>query len=240
MIKLKYLVFGVLLLSFNTAFANDGQPSLFNAIYKLYSSGIEIAVSQRTINNSHDNKYIYRSESHTTGIASLFYKDHIVEESLWKFSDNQLYPLEYSYLRTRGKKDREVNIHFDWENNLITNRVNNSTSEMQLESGVLDKLLYQYAIMRDLQNGQFPDTYSIADGRKIKTYNFEKLGEETIYTPLGDLHTIKVLRHKPSDSTQTRLIFWCASKFQYLPVKIEQTEEDGQIITAVIESLSGF
>ncbi|MBI4005385.1 MAG: DUF3108 domain-containing protein [Gammaproteobacteria bacterium] len=236
--QIKYLLPGAALLSFSIVLANDQQPLLFNASYKLYSSGIEIAVSQRTMSNSHDNKYVYRNVSHTTGIASLFYKDHIVEESQWKFANDQLYPLDYSYVRTRGKKDREVNIHFDWENNLIINRVNDRTRKMQLESGVLDKLLYQYAIMRDLQNGYFPGSYTIADGGKMKTYNFEQLGEETIYTPLGDLHTIKVLRYKPDDSTQNKLIFWCAPGFQYLPVKIEQTEEDGQIITAVIESLS--
>lgn len=237
---IKYLFLSAVLLSFGPVFADEQQPLLFYASYKMYSSGIEIAMSQRTVSNSNDGKYIYRSESHTIGIASLFHKDHIVEESLWKLEDHQLYPLDYSYVRTRGKKNREVNIHFDWDNNLITNRVNDQTWEMQLESGVLDKLLYQYAIMRDLQNGYFPDSYVIADGGKIKTYNFERLGEETIHTPLGDLHTIKVLRHKPNDSTQNKLIFWCAPKFQYLPVKIEQTEEDGLIVTAVIESLTGL
>ena len=228
----------IFLFSFSPVFADEPNLSPFEATYKLYSSGAEIGVVQRTFTESDNNEYIYRSDSHTTGIASVFRKDHIVEESRWKFADNQFYPLDYSYQKKGGKEDRDVSMHFDWDKNIIINRVNDRTRETQLQSGVLDKLLYQYAIMHDLQIGNFPNSYTIVDGGKIKTYNFERLGEETIHTPLGDLHTIKVIRHKPNDKRKS--IFWCAPKFQYLPVQVEHTEEDGFVTTAIIQSLSGL
>jgi hypothetical protein len=218
--------------------ASDQALTSFHATYKLYSSGTEIAVINRTLTHVNNNEYIYRSESNATGIVSLFRNDHILEESLWRFEENKLYPLDYTYQHSGGKKDRDVNIQFDWNRHLIINRVNDHTWEMPLEAGVLDKLLYQYAIMFDLKNGHIPNTYTIADGGKIKTYIFERLGEETVLTPLGDLNTIKLLRRKQNDKRLS--IFWCAPAYQYLPVKVEHTEEDGLKTTAVIESLTGF
>ncbi len=218
--------------------ADEQVPPSFKATYKLYTSGMEIAETERSISKSGNDEYIYRSESRTIGLAAVFRKDHIVEKSLWRIIDRQLYPLDYSYVRYRGEKDREVNIHFDWENNQITSHVRNKTRKIPLESGVLDKLLYQYAIMRDLQNGHFPETYTIADGSKMQTYYFNNMGAEKVKTPLGDLDTIKVQHIKPNDDRI--LIFWCAPELKYLPVKIEHTEEDGTVITAIIQVLAGI
>ena len=77
----------------------------------------------------------------------------------------------------------------------------------------MDKLLYQLAIMHDLQNGRTPASYRIADGGGIKTYSFEKLGEEVVETPLGSFDTIKILRHKPGSSR--KYVFWCAPDLEY-------------------------
>jgi len=235
-----YLLFAILLVSAPLV-ADEEAPSSFKAVYKLYYSGMEVAETERSISKSGNgnNEYIYRSESRTIGLASVFRKDHIVEESLWRVIDRQLYPLDYSYVRYRGEKDREVNIHFDWENNVIKSQVNKKTREITLTSGVLDKLLYQYAIMRDLQNGNFPDTYMIADGgRNMETYHFNNMGNEKVKTPLGDLDTIKVEHIKVNDDR--KLVFWCAPELNYLPVKIEHTEEDGKVTTAVIQKLAGL
>lgn len=233
----QYIVFAILLASV-AVLAEEQAPSSFKATYKLYYSGMEVAETERSISKTGNDEYIYRSESRTIGLAAVFRDDHIVEQSQWRVIDRQLYPLDYSYVR-KGKKDREVMIHFDWDKDLITSQVNNKTRQTPLESGVLDKLLYQYAIMRDLQNGHFPETYMIADGgKKMQPYYFNPMGEEKIKTPLGDLDTIKVQHTKPNDTR--KLVFWFAPELKYMPVKIEHTEEDGSITTAVIQGLTGI
>lgn len=236
----RLFIFWIIFHATGHVIADDQVPSSFKAIYKLYYGGMEVAETERSITKSDTglNEYIYRSESRTTGLASVVRKDHIVEESLWRVIDQQLYPLDYSYVRFRGELDREVSIHFDWDKNQATGQVNKKTKKMTLKSGVLDKLLYQYAIMRDLQNGNFPETYTIADGRRLETYYFNHIGEEKVKTPLGDLDTIKVEHIKPND--ERKLVFWCAPEFKYLPVKIEHTEEDGRVTTAVIQLLAGL
>jgi hypothetical protein len=230
---------GLIIFSCNQVMADNQQiPPVFKAIYKLYTSGLEIGETERVISKLSDNEYNYRSESRSTGIVALFYNDHIIENSRWKFIDNKFIPINYSYVRYRGEKDREVNIQFDWENQLLLNQVNEKKYELPLAEGILDQLSYQYALMHDLYNGQVPEKYSVADGRKIKIYIFEKLGEENVTTPLGVLETVKLLRTRENDVS--KLVLWCAPKYGYLPVKIEKTEDDGRLIKAVIQNIDGL
>ena len=102
---------------------------------------------------------------------------------------------------------------------------------------MLDKLLYQYAIMHDLQNGIFPVEYLIADSRKIKTYSFENAGKESVATPSGTIDTVKLLRQNKNDRDDEKVIIWCASVYNFLPVKIETVHDDGSTITAMIQKL---
>ena len=59
-----------------------------------------------------------------------------------------------------------------------------------------------------------------------------------INTPLGDLQTLKLTRHKPNSDVRTTL--WCAKDIDYLPVKVEHIEDDGVITVAIINSLTGI
>jgi hypothetical protein len=225
-------------LSMPVCLAADRLPDFFEATYTLHNKGTQFAVMNRSFSDTGNGEYIFRSETKTTGFFSLFRKDLIIEESQWTVGDPQLRPLHYTYKHTGGKKDRFVDIVFDWARNKITNQVGDSIWHMTLQPEILDKLLYQLAIMRDLQRGSVPQSYTIADGGKIKMYEFELLGEETVQTPLGVFLTIKLSRHKPNSRRKTFL--WCAVDLDYLPIKVENIEKDGRITTALIKTLSGL
>ena len=93
-------------------------------------------------------------------------------------------------------------------------------------------------IIWDLQAGKESLQYTVADGGKTKIYNFEILGEETIKTPLGELETIKLERHRPDSRRKSTL--WCARQLEFLPVKVENIETDGKVTIALIQSLDGI
>ena len=234
-------LFHIILLAcvlFSTTTNADDKAITFNAFYKLYSSGMEIGESRQNIRNAGNNRYIFESNSRTTGLAKILFNKQIIQQSQWQMVNDRLVPVEYSYKRYRGDLDRIVTSHFDWENQRVLNRVNDQKLELPLHEGMLDQLLYQFAIMHDMQNGVMPTQYTVADTRRLKTYYFDKLGEETITTPLGDLDTIKLLHYKKND--EKRLVFWCSPEYQYLPVKIEITEDDGRSITVMIQSVEGL
>ena len=209
----------------------------FRAEYSLYAKNTRAAQVVRSLTRLDDNSYEYRSETKTVGLISLFKKLHIVESSRLVVEERMLKPVYYSYGRTGYRKKRDVSMEFNPVTGKIKHTINGDSWRLPMEPAVMDKLLYQFAIMYDLQNGRTPESYRIADGGGIKTYSFEKLGEEVVETPLGSFNTIKMLRHKPGSSRKS--VFWCAPDLEFLQVKVEHTEKDGSTTVAVLKSLQG-
>ncbi len=218
-------------------------PPPFTAKYTLYYSGEKfinkkIAVLTRRLTGLGDDRYEYHSEIKTTGLLSLIRKVRIVESSRLTFEDGVLRPHRYNYERTDNRKRREVAVAFDWDGGKITNTISGDAWDLPTEPPVMDKLLYQLAIMHDLKKGQPPASYLVADGKKVKTYDIERLGEERIDTPFGNYHTVKMLRRRPGSDRKS--VFWCAPDLEYLPVKVEHDEKDGSKTRAVLKSLHGI
>ena len=237
---IKYIYFFLLYLLLCTPVcrADNEIPAFFEVNYTLYSNDMKFGLMERRFFRLNEGSYTFRSETKTIGFFSLFRKDHIVEVSNWSFIGSNFIPLLYTYRHTGGKKNRDVEISFNWDKKQILNRVNGSIWHMQTQPGILDKLLYQLTIMSDLKSGYVPESYTIADGGKIKKYMFEHIGDEVIKTPLGEFNTIKVARYKSNKKQKTFL--WCAYDLDFLPVKVTNTEKDGRLITTIIKSLKGF
>ena len=217
--------------------ANDNIPAFFEVSYELYSNDTKIAKMERRFYKKESNNYAFSSESKTTGLISLFRKDHVIEISNWNFLNSNIIPIHYSYKRTGGKKNRDVEINFNWNNQQIINRVNDSVWRMKTQSGVLDKLLYQLVIMIDLKSGNIPEKYMVADGGKIKEYIFEYIQDEVIETPIGSFNTMKFSLYKKN---KQETFLWCAYDLDFLPIKVITKENDGKLSKAIIESINGF
>lgn len=212
-------------------------PEPFTAWYTLHTRGLTIGTMERRLEEvGSDGQYRYRSESRATGLVALFRDDRILEESRWILENQQIRPLEYSYSYRGSKKFRTIKMVFDWQRGTITDQDGDNTRHIPLVPGVLDKLVYQLGIMSDLQRGAQQLEYRIADKGTIKTYRFAISGEEDLSTPLGRLRTIKIERRKADSKRKTT--FWCAPILSYLPVRAEYMENDGQVISAMIEKTS--
>lgn len=227
----------ILLLATDGAAADPSLPPLFEAEYSLRWTGIEVAVIKRSLMRRADGSYVFSSESRPAGLAAAVSDDLIQELSHWTFNDQGFVPLDYEYRHTGSRKQRSVELDFDWAEEIIRIRVNDTRWRLPLAPPILDKLLYQLAIMRDLKRGIVgPISYRIADGGKIKTYDFEQLGRETVETPYGEFETVKISRRKRDSDEQRQTTLWCAAALNYLPVKVENVEPDGQVTTALLSA----
>ena len=209
----------------------------FKAEYALYAKNTRAAQVIRSLARLDDGSYEYRSETKTVGLIALFRKLHIVEASRLRLEESLLQPLFYRYQRTGYRKKRDVSIEFNRDTGRLKNTINGDSWQLPMEPAIMDKLLYQLAIMHDLQHGRTPASYRVADGGGIKTYHFEKLGEEVVETPLGSFNTVKMIRHRPDSDRKS--VFWCAPELNYLQVQVEHTEKDGSTTVAVLKSLQG-
>lgn len=226
--------FLVLLLCVTSVSAVAGTlPDRFSSVYAIKKGFVEIGEVRRTLTQDANGKYVFQSLTVTTGMAAWVVKGSITERSTWTLKNGVIQPIEYFFERAFGK-GKQIKLLFDWNKNMVTNVVNKDPWVMPLEPGTLDKLVYQIALMRDMAPGKREYTYKIADGGKIKTYQAIVLGEEETETPAGKFHSIKITR--VGDKRGTTL--WCAPKLNYLPVRIEQTDEDEFV--AVLKSFDGI
>lgn len=229
----------LLLLSFAATLASAApQLSGFTASYTLSKGTLTVGELQRSLTPLDDGKFKFESAMHVTGLVAVFVKDELSESSVWSYHNEQIRPHTYTYSKTGGKKKAQLKFDFDWENHLLKNTVAGTEWELPLPTGAQDKISYQLAIMRDLALGKTEFEYPIADKKKFKTYRFKVIGKETLDTPLGSLETIKVQRIMESNAKAT--VLWCAPSLQYLPVRIEQNEKDGDEFSLLIQSVTGF
>lgn len=201
------------------------NPSLFRAVYKADYKGLPISAKGiRELTRNEDGHYFLSS------IATSMFTS-ITETTEFKVDGTEVIPLEYQYHRSGIGRNRDAILNFDWENNSVLNNVQAKPWRMDVPVGTLDKLLYQYKLREDLRaayeaGAPWPELdYVIADGGKLKNYSFQVIGEEEIDTPLGKMKTIKASRVK--DSRNRESTFWLAPEYDFLLVRFQQLEADG-------------
>ena len=233
----------ILLAAASTALATTSAKSApksiepFNATYQLLRGNLPVAEVQRTLKKLSDGRFQYESTSRGIGLAALFVKDVITEESQWRFgTQGELQPLDYHFARIGGKREHRVSASFDWRSGVIHSQVDSETTRVSIPKRPQDKLLYQLALMFDLRAGATHFEYDVADDGEIKTYKFEKIGEKEITTKLGALHAIGLQWSRNNRTTTV----WCAPALQFLPVQISQTEKSGEVLDLILTAVDGL
>jgi hypothetical protein len=211
------------------------EPTTFTAKYDVSKGIMAVGSTVRTLRHKGNGQYIFESVTKPGGIARLFTSGQVVERSQWQWQNNRLIPHEYVYVNS-GDQKRNVKLIFDWDENEVTNIINGDPWTMELESETLDKLIYQLAIMYDLEEGHKNLVYRVADGGTMKTYDMKIKGEERLVMDLGVFNTVKVVRH----TKNREITMWCARELRFLPVKIQQRRPDDGAVTAELVEISGI
>lgn len=211
--------------------AQDG----YRATYKLAVGPLTVGKMERSFDIQPDGAYRIESRLRSTGLASLVRKDELLETSAGIFRGGKFYPDDYSHIRKNKKKPLTIRMHFNRENANIDTVVNGEQLSSPLHDDLLDKLVYQAAMMHDLAAGKTELIYRITDRGKEKTYR-SVFGEKTVIkTNLGRFDTLKITRQRKDGKRRT--IFWCAADLGYLPVQLSYREKDG---TETIARLTGY
>jgi hypothetical protein len=212
--------------SFSTASSAD-TPKPFVATYQANYSGIKVTAT-RSLKLLDTQLMELRFEARSWLANIQEYSQFNWRNDINKNStgNNHLTPQHYNYQRKGLGKDRHANLTFDWPNKKVTNDVQGKRWSMALPELAMDKLGYQLQLRHDLINQQPLTAYKIADGGRLKTYKFERISNEVLNTPLGKINTTKIRRVR-EDSERTTQI-WFANDWDYLIVKLQQTEKDGK------------
>ena len=214
-------------------YAEKSIPPPFSASFKMFRKNVEVAQADFLLKSLANGQFQYRAEIKLSSFFNIFYTFHVLEESHWRIHNAHLQPLYYRYTRTKKNDKTQVQANFNWKNQQISYIKNGTLTLLPLPLGMTDKLLYQINIMHDLKQGKEIMSYDFPDKGKIRTYQFKKIAESVITTPVGTFDTVKLIRQKKG---QEKIILWCAEKLSYLPIKIEKTDKEGVVTTAVLNT----
>lgn len=230
---IKLLLVLVTLLAAAPLPAADNPLKPFRADYTLEQDDDVIATTQLSLTSIGDNLWRYRSFSEPTGWLGTMLGVSVTQESEWSWNDH-IRPSRYRYDRTG--KAKHVHMQFDWEKMKVTNVVNGDPWQMDIPDGTQDKLSINLALMAHLAQSQSDISFPVADGGRLKTYDFKIVGQESINTSLGLINTIKISRNKRGRKDRQAML-WLSPELGYLPVRIEKADKDDEIATLNIQSL---
>jgi len=205
----------------------------FTAVYTVTRNDSEIGVRTHRL-SVENNRYLYEAKMHTTGLARLFKSGEITERSQWQLKNKKIVPISYEYSDS-SDESRHTLLNFDWPKHSVTNNVGNKPWTMKIPDGTQDKFSYMLALMHDLEHGEQNPEYKIADGGRLKTYQFKVLGVDVIETPAGKFKALKLQRTRVGKKNRITYL-WCVAEKNYLPIKIERHKGD-IVYTMVLSQL---
>lgn len=195
----------------------------FTLTYEVAYNGIYLGDTVRTFRKIADDKWQFSGKTKAVGLARLFFKDEVNETSTLLQKGNAIMPLNYRYDQSGGKDEEHYQIDFRWDKKIIHN--SREGKEFKLEKNPQDLMTFQLQIMRDLQNHQNTMTYYIASRSDASSYMLTQNGMVKLETPYKTLDTVELVSNKLKDNDQYRV--WCAPSLEFLPVKIQKTDKDG-------------
>lgn len=199
-------------------------PQPFEASYQLLLNNIPVGTQTLTLVYLPDQD-LYRFETRLmpNRLARWFHDESRTEfsEFYWR---KGLLSQHYRLERHSGEATQPADLRFDWSQQRVINDVAGERWTMPIPPGTLDKLNVQLALMLDLAAGKRQLRYDIADGGKLKQFRFEVVGEEPVEAAGKTYQTLRIQRIRKDQDRTTFL--WCAPQLGYLPVRIEQTEQE--------------
>lgn len=225
---------GLALLSASAgAAALDPRP--FEAVFALEARGFTVGEALWRVRRVADG-FVYETRSKPTGVARLFVDGRRTSRSEWQRIDGVMKPVRYRYDRS-ARPDKAVAVNFDWARGEVENTRRGETSRMAVPDDTLDKLGYMIVLMDDLRAGKRHVRYHIADGKnRIKIYEFKVRAEERMETALGTFKVLRLVRERDDDERETTI--WVAPSLDYMPVRIDHREDDGEEMSIRLRSLS--
>lgn len=206
----------------------------FEASYAFIWNGITAGISTFTLRQESGQEWTYVSRNQPQGLARLYSKASWTLSSRMNVGAEGVRPLLYTATDPdNGAVKGEV--HFDWEANRATGTAEGKKVDLPLRPGVQDDLSMQISLISALENDQMPKGISLFDVNGIRDYSFERVGTETLHTPVGDIATIIYRTHKAYSPRSNR--YWCAPEFGYVPVQVEQQNKGEVAWTLKLRSM---
>lgn len=195
------------------AFAqNPVQP--FSAEYVGYFKGVPVASATRKLVQKENGSYQLTSDATVLGVG-ITYKD----VSHFSFNEQQFHSDKFTHKHRSLFVKEKVTGKSDQNGGLVVKYKGKKIKAPATELGnMLDPGAFSVKLQTDIKQQNPTLDYQFIYADEIEKYHFERIGEESIKTPLGEFQTIK-LRQQNNEKRQTYL--WFAPELDYQLVRME-------------------
>jgi len=197
----------------------------YEAHYTLRYDGIPFGKSITTFVIPKNHRYMLCIENKTT---LPFLHGATKECSTGMLTPKIIKPLTYDYDYKNSSNHQHIHIDFDWKKQLAIMSVKNSTWHITIPQNTQDKLSYQLLIRRGLAQGQTAFSFPIADGGKLKLYEFDVVEHHG--------NTIKLTR-RPMPSKENVSIWFRADR-DYIVSEARQNKHIADVGTATLDNFT--
>ena len=242
----RFITFFAALILASTAFAESAAPTVsltpHRAEYKVKVS----VLSGKLETEVHKTELGYEAKSmlRAAGMARMFVRGDVREESSFEVFEGGVRPLTYNSSDKISKEDKFMDFRFDWEAAEVTGTVNDQEIAFPLDGQVHDRVSVQYELMLDLLNNRESAEYALLDDDELKVLAISKLGEKEVKVPYGKFEAIGIQHRKKkigSKKVSSRVTtLWLVEELDYLPVLIEQHRDGKLAMRAVLTNYTPF
>lgn len=177
-------------------------------------------------------RYTLTSVAAATGLAGLFYRGHFVQTSSGRLTPWGLQP--EVFWDQRGDKRASAKLDAAAGRVSLTTATG-ETRHFPYQSGMQDalSLFLQLALIAPSAGDTL--RFVVFNGKKVREYGFELLGEAVLDTDIGPLRTLHLRRLADPDG---QFEAWLAVDRAYLPVKVRRSDDKGNTMELRVRSIS--
>lgn len=220
-----------------TSAAYAAAPKPFAADYAASRNGEQLGLASMRFSLQPGGRFqLTTSIRGSEGLAAVAGAS-IEERSLLGWQDNRPETSSYHYTQKVAWKTRERRIEVDPAAGRVERADKNGLLVFRYRPGVLDRHAVTVALMQDLAAGKTGDlAYPVAERDGITMQRYRQSGIEMLDTELGRQRAIRVERIR-DEANGRNTVVWFGVDRQYLPLRILQTEPDGDSIELRIAAI---
>ncbi len=170
-------------------------------------------------------------DAHVSGFLRILGRFELSREALMNSRNGDLQLVQSRSQQITPRRERKVETRFDWESNRAIGTINSERFDLEVPEQTLDFLGSLYLMMQRLETGELAaagdrETIQALERDRLREYEFEVVGRETMDSPIGRVETIRIDRR--SKDSDVALSAWFARELRHVPVRFDY-EADGRV-----------
>ncbi len=181
-----------------------------------------------------EGRYSLESVTETVGLAALFRRIQMVQQSTGRMTEAGLVPDEFRVRQDGGGGDVTLyGSRFDWQAMRVILGADTEKRELPLDGGAQDLLSFIYQLVLHPPVGK--TALSISTGKAYNRYELDYRGDEKLPSPVGEVAARHYATLGPPGEQSTEI--WLAPELGYLPVKVRFIDKKGTVADAMIQNV---